>query len=326
MVTAVMGLSMVMLAQAELTQLNDKSLSTVTGQSGVIVDIEVKGEGINIEQITYTDLLEGNGIYDFDSNGDGVNDAASGGTLVMQNITLKDIDNMRQTIEIKDNKMVIIDVEPVLGMSVEMGDTANSASNNYSALALSNEDKTRQSELLNSLALRLNLAKTKVHVYTNPSDSVLAAKGVTQRYRASNSKLFISMQSGLEVTNLDAQALGFTQAAAERKVRHANNLSADAPLTQSQKIRVQQLANGGALTIKGLKLYGKNAVTGQFAVNNPIQISQAIWADSSGFYMQSKALSAQLDIEQINAGQNRLGSLRVENIHVSPMLNRVYAH
>lgn len=322
---SLIGFCCIASVQAELTQLDDAGLSAVAGQSGVIVDIAVKGEGINIEQISYTDLLEGEGAYDYDTNGDGIDDAASGGTLLLQNITLKDIQSMRQTIEIKENGEVAIDVEPVTGMYVAMGDTPDSSSNNYSALALSNADGSRQSELLNNLALRLNLGASTIRVYTEPSTSMLAAAGVSQNHWAASSNLLISMNSGMEITQLDAQVLGFTQAAAERKVRFENGLSDGATLNLAQQKRANRLANEGALNIKGLKFYGKDR-NGQFAAGNQVSLSQVIWADKSGFYMQSKALAGQLEIGEISAGNNRLGSLRVENINVSPMLNRIYSH
>lgn len=293
-------------AQAELKQLDDASLSNVTGQSGVEINISVKGEGINVEQVKYTD-------------------DASGGVLLLQNTTIKNINNMRQTIRIEKGGVVAVKAGSVDGIFLSMGDDPAIDANNYSAVVLSNKDGTRQSELIDSLALTLDLGESDIRLYAKPSTEVLRSAGVTGFYNENDPQMLINIKSGLEVKNLDAQVLGFTQGAAERKVRAENQLAANTPLTKAQQERVNRLADGGALTIKGLKFYGKDS-SGVFAVGNKIELAQTVWMKDSKIFLKSAALSGQLEIDSIGAGQNRLGSLKVENINLSPMLMKVYSH
>lgn len=312
-------------AQAELTQLDDSSLSNITGQSGVQIDLSIKGDGINIQEISYTDILTLAKKYSYDTNGDGVNDTSAGGTLLLQNITIKDINNMRQIIEIEDGA-VSIKAGAVDGVSLSMGDAPAVDSNNYSAVVLSSEDRSRESELVDSLALKLNLGKSDIQLYSSPSQSLLYQLNVSDFYDTSDPQMLINIKSSLEVTNMNAEILGFTQAAAERKVRAENNLASNASLTKSQRDRVNRLADEGALTIKGLKFYGKNKNSGEFKAGNKVSLSQTVWIDNSQIFMKSAALSGQLEIDTVGAGQNPLGSLKVENIQVSPMINKIYAH
>lgn len=312
-------------AQAELKQLDDDSLSNVTGQSGVEITISVKGEGINIEQIDYTDVVTAANKYSFDTTGDGIKDTSGGGTLLLQNITLKNINNMRQVIKIEKGGVVAVNAGSVDGVSLSMGDDPSVDANNYSALVLSNEDGTRQSELLDSLAITLDLGESNIRLYSAPSAEIATSMGIADFYDRTNPQMLIDIKSGLEIKNLDAEVLGFTQAAAERKVRFENKLSANAPLNKVQQQRANRLADGGALTIKGLKFYGKDG-SGNFAVGNKVGLTQAVWMSDATIYLKSGALSGQLEIGSIGAGQNRLGSLKVENINLSPMLNKVYSH
>lgn len=319
------GLLFAASSYAGLTKLDDEDLAGVSGQSGVVIDIAVKGEGINIEQITYTDLLTPQVTYDYDTDGDNINDAASGGTLLLQNVTIKDIKNMRQAIKINKNGEVAIDADPVDGMMIGMGDVESELSNNYSAISLSNEDGSRQSELVDSLSLNLDLGKSAIRIYSNPSLDVLNSLNVAAPFANANSTMLISIKSGVEIKALDAQVLGFTQKAAQRKVRAENKLSFDAPLTPEQTKRVNRLANEGALSIKGLSFYGKDS-SGVFAKGNKVKLSQLVWTGDSTIYLKSDELVGQMDIQSISAGNNPLGSLRVENIRLSPMINKVYAH
>lgn len=319
------GLFFVASSYAGLTKLDDEDLAEVSGQSGVVIDIAVEGEGINIEQITYTDVLTPQATYDYDTDGDNINDAASGGTLLLQNVTIKDIKNMRQTIKIDKDGQVAIDADPVDGMMISMGDVDSESSNNYSAVSLSNEDGSRQSELVDSLSLNLDLGQSAIRIYSNPSLDVLKSVGVAKPFEKANSSMLISIKSGVEIKSLDAQVLGFTQEAAQRKVRAENQLSSDTLLTDEQTKTVNRLANEGALSIKGLSFYGKDS-TGMFAKGNKVKLSQLVWTGDSTIYLKSDELVGQMDIQSISAGNNTLGSLRVENIRLSPMINKVYAH
>jgi hypothetical protein len=73
-------------AQAELKAMDDALMGDTTGQAGVTIDMSIGDAGITIGSVTYTDTK---GTADSD-----------GGSVVLENISIKNITNLSQTIDV----------------------------------------------------------------------------------------------------------------------------------------------------------------------------------------------------------------------------------
>lgn len=86
------------------------------------------------------------------------------------------------------------------------------------------------------------------------------------------------------------------------------------------------LANGAAVKVRGLKLYGAAGV-GSKAV-----IEQTIWAKSGdavsggGVYVNIGRFGGILDVATVDIGGVSLGGVKVRDIGLSGMTRRIYEH
>ncbi|ASP39898.1 hypothetical protein CHH28_15005 [Bacterioplanes sanyensis] len=338
-------------AQA-LQPLDDATLSNATGQSGVTIEIDIDSSGISIGEIEYTDQ----------------------GSVVLQNIQVRNVDGLTQTIDVDTYGNLLIGMSSVDDMQVSIGGLQGAEFT--SALALKST-AGEMTEVINNIDMQLDIGESKTAIMN------LAASGNTVDFSSvggfgNNSSVGISdlpasAQSGavailskasIKIDNMNIGAFGYTRAQAEanqvviedgisnnnaRSVDVANEIfdsynqemglnpgdagymssvAAGATLTQDQKdVLVSVVANGAAVHVQGLQFYKDNNGTKEAAT-----IEQTIWAKGGsaalggGVYIQVGKIEGTLDIAGIHMGGESIGGLKVSDINLSGMTQRIYGH
>src|SRR5690606_2540337 len=119
-------------AQASMVALDDETMAATTGQAGVTIVIDIDAQqGISVGEIEYIDE----------------------GSVSLQNLTVKNVTNLTQTIDVDTNGNLLLTATGVDGMEIALGDDGTGA---FSAVALRSASG-ETTELINNLDMTLNL-------------------------------------------------------------------------------------------------------------------------------------------------------------------------
>ena len=113
-----------------LEALDDSALSEMTGQAGVTIETNITGAGIRVGEIEYTDE----------------------GSVLLQNLTITNVVNMTQTVDVDVNGNLLLGVTGVDGRQIALGDDGTGA---FSAVALKSTSG-KITELVNNLDMTMS--------------------------------------------------------------------------------------------------------------------------------------------------------------------------
>jgi len=336
-------------AQAELVALDDATMSSTTGQAGVTIEIQLGSDGIGIGQVEYTDE----------------------GSVLLQNINVKDSGgaglNITQTIDVDANGNLLIGMSELNGLQVTMGggtaiDAGTGAVTSNSAVALKSTAGA-VTELVNDVNLVLDMGASTTTILNLAETGGNAAAIAALPASAQTGSVAILANMNVEITDLDVGAFGYTadQAAnittalgggvaasdvgsvaktnalidqynAQTGGSVANVAAGDTLTAEQTSVVTATVASSSAIGIKDVKFYGKDAVTGDYAAGNKVNVAQTIWAkggDSSlggGVYIQLGNIEGALEIGGIEIGGASIGSVTISDLQLAGMTQRIYGH
>ncbi|MDK2778902.1 MAG: DUF6160 family protein [Pseudomonadota bacterium] len=294
---------------AEMVALDDATMSSTTGQAGVTIEIDIDSAGISVGEIEYTDE----------------------GSVLMQNLTVKDVTNLTQTIDVDANGNLLIGMSGVDGMNIALGDTAADTTGQYSAVALSS-DAGEVTELVNNLNMTLDLGASTTTIM-----NLAAAGNATEIGNlptdAQSGSVAILANMSVEITDLDVGMFGYTATQAATKAQAAldNNqlLDQDGDTDVDADDRdayAALLANGSAVQVQDVKFYGTGGE------GTAATIEQTIWAKGGtaamggGVYIQLGQIEGTLEVGGLAMGGESIGSIKVSDINLAGMTQRIYGH
>lgn len=305
---------------AEMVAMDDATMSSTTGQSGVTIAIDIDSGGITVGGIEYTDTGSG---------------ALGGGSVVLQNLKIANVTNLVQTIDVSEEGDLVIGQTGVSGMNITLGDVAGTADNDYSAVAIKGTNGT--AELVDSLAINMDLGQSTITIHNMANgDNLGVAAGVTGTHANDLSSLAIEMNSSFKINDLDAQVFGYTSDQAYAKVSDQSGISvadlkaadATSPAAVQQAAgKAKALADGAAITVSNLVFSSDGTATG-----NAVTMGQVIWADSDGVYVQMGQITGSMTIGDLAIGSNAagtplsIGSLAVSDINLNGLTQRISGH
>ncbi|GGY42298.1 hypothetical protein GCM10011297_14180 [Bacterioplanes sanyensis] len=299
-------------AQA-LQPLDDATLSNTTGQAGVTIEIDIDNSGISVGEIEYTDQ----------------------GSVLLQDITVSNVNNLTQTIDVDANGNLAIGMTGVTGMQVAIGDTLADTSGNSSALALRSVGGAT-TEVVNNIDMTLNLGQSETFIFNleQAGNSVTFANGDTIAtadlpVSAQVGSVAILSRSAIQITDMNVGAFGYTRAQADTRADSAAyGGNGDGNLNAAEQVVADNLANGSAVQIEGLEFYSLDSNGDKQAAT----IDQTIWAkggsvaDGGGVYIQMGQIAGTLDIDAIKMGGESIGGVKVSDINLAGMTQRIYGH
>ncbi|TVV43902.1 DUF6160 family protein [Thalassolituus sp. C2-1] len=288
-------------AQAEMVALDDATMSATTGQAGVTIEIDIDATGISIGEVEYKDE----------------------GSVLLQNITVKNVNNLTQEIDVDASGNLVIGMSGVTGMEVAIGDTAADATGSKSAVAL-RSTAGETTELVNNLDMTLNLGNSTTTIANLQAAGNAAALGITGD--AATGSVAILANTSIEITDMNVGAFGYTaaQAATRAAAARANGDIADDDAVEAGY--ASQLANGSAVQVTGLKFYGTGGVGTAATIEQTIWAKGGSAAQGGGVYIQMGQIAGTLDIAGISMGGASIGSVKVSDINLNGMTQRIYGH
>ncbi len=298
-------------AQA-LQPLDDATLSNATGQAGVTIEIDIDTTGISVGEIEYTDE----------------------GSVLLQNITVRDVTNLTQKIDVDTNGNLVIGMSGVSGMKLGIGDTA-ADNGNFSALALRSTSGAT-SEVVNNIDMTLNLGDSETVIFNleQAGNSFTFANGdvvstADLPASAQVGSVAILSRSAIQITDMNVGAFGYTRAQADTRADSAAyGGDGDGNLDAAEQAVADNLANGSAVQIEGLEFYSLDSNGNKQAAT----IDQTIWAkggsvaQGGGVYIQMGQIAGTLDIDAIKMGGESIGGVKVSDINLAGMTQRIYGH
>ncbi len=296
-------------AQAGMVALDDETMAATTGQAGVIIEINIGSAGITVGEIEYIDE----------------------GSVLMQNLKISNVKNLTQTIEVDVNGNLLLGVTGVDGVEVALGDVGTGE---FSAVALKSA-AGEVTELVNNLSMEFNLGQTDTKIINlqaaGNAAAVAALPDGTQvdpqynlhgGYNARTGSVAITSNTAIEIVDMDLGAFGYTRQQADTRADANNNGVVDA----GEQATADALASGSAVQINDLKFYGTGGV------GTKATIEQTIWAKAGnatqggGVYIQLGQIKGTLEVGGIAMGGNSIGSLKVSDINLAGMTQRIYGH
>lgn len=289
-------------AQAEMVALDDATMSATTGQAGVTIEIDIDAQGISIGEIEYKDE----------------------GSVLLQNITVKNVDNLVQEIDVDASGNLVIGMSGVTGMQIAIGDTVADATGSKSAVALRSA-VGETTELVNNLDMTLNLGASTTTIANLQAAGNATALGITGD--AATGSVAILANTSLEITDMNVGAFGYTvQQAETRADAAAYGGNGNGVIDGAEQTTADALANGSAVQISGLKFYGTGGVGTSATIEQTIWAKGGSAANGGGVYIAIGEIAGTLDIAAISMGGASIGSVKVSDINLAGMTQRIYGH
>src|SRR5690606_26832753 len=227
------------------------------GQAGVTIEINIDAlQGISVGEIEYIDE----------------------GSVSLQNLTVKNVTNLTQTIDVDTNGNLLLTATGVNDMEIALGDDGTGA---FSAVALRSASG-ETTELINNLDMTLNLgaSSTKIiNMEAAGNDTLVAGLPAGTL----GSSVVIKSNSSIEITDMNVGMFGYTREQANTRADSAayggnGDGVVDAGVEQ---VTSDSLASGAAVEIEGLEFYAMvdhdNDVSTP-KVRRAATIEQTIWA------------------------------------------------
>ncbi|MCT7359786.1 DUF6160 family protein [Thalassolituus pacificus] len=304
-------------AQAEMVALDDATMSATTGQAGVTIEIEIGGSGISVGEIEYTDE----------------------GSVSLQNLTVNNVNGLTQTIDVDAKGNLLIGMTGVTGMEIALGDTAADTTGQFSAVAL-RSDAGETSELVNNLDMTVNLGASKTAIMnlaagTNTVDFTdvggFGGNAIFNRTSlptgANSGSVAILSKSSIEITDMNVGAFGYTVQQAETRADDAAyGGNGNGVIDGAEQATADSLANGSAVQVSGLKFYGTGGAGTAATMEQVIWAKGGSVAQGGGVYIQMGEIAGTLDIAGISMGGASIGSVKVSDINLAGMTQRIYGH
>jgi len=313
-------------AQAGMVALDDETMAATTGQAGVTIEINIGSAGITVGEIEYIDK----------------------GSVLMQNLKISNVKNLTQTIDVDDNGNLLLGVTGVDGVEVALGDVGTGE---FSAVALKST-AGEVTELVNNLSMKFNLGQTDTKIINlqaaGNATAIAALPDGTQvdpqynlhgGYNARTGSVAITSNTAIEITDMNVGAFGYTKAQADTRAAAALagnqlvDLNGDNTVDTADRDQyAAQLASGSAVQINNLKFYGTGGA------GTKATIEQTIWAkggsagqngtadQGGGVYIQLGQIAGTLEVGGIAMGGSSIGSLKVSDINLAGMTQRIYGH
>ena len=306
---------------AEMVALDDATMSATTGQAGVTIEIEIAGSGISVGEIEYTDE----------------------GSVSLQNLTVNNVTNITQTIDVDADGNLLIGMTGSDGIKIGLGNNAADTTGDFSAVAL-RSDTGETTELVNNLDMTVNVgaSETAILNLAAGSNAYTTSFGGNAAWtvgdldgRASDGSVAILSKSSLQITDMNVGLFGYTKEQAEAKADRLGNNDGvvDAGVEQTT---ANAIATGSAVQIGGVQFYQLDGSGNKGAAT----IEQVIWAEGGaavdgsgasipnggGVYIQIGQIAGTLEVGSIAMGGASIGGLKVSDINLSGMTQRIYGH
>ncbi|MGK0248800.1 MAG: hypothetical protein ACI910_001533 [Oleispira sp.] len=294
--------------QADLTPMDDSLMSNITGQAGVTVEISIGGSGISIGEIEYVDE----------------------GSVLLQNVTLNNVNGLTQTIDVDAEGNLLMVTSPVAGIALAIGDTTLDTSGQFSAVALKGTEGS--TELVNNLNMTVSLGASTTQIMNLAGANSLATQAQTDGFGAEafTGSVAIRATSSLEITDLDVGLFGYTAEQAATKADLAiNGGNADGvggTQDATEAGTASAMANGSAIQISDVKLYGTGGEGTAVTVDQVMWANGGTVAQGGGLYIQVGAISGTLEIGGIALAQESIGSIKISDMNLDGMTQRIYGH
>ena len=294
--------------QADLTPMEDSLMGNTTGQAGVTVEISIGGSGISIGEIEYADE----------------------GSVLIQNVTVNNVNNLTQTIDVDAEGNLLMGTTPVAGIELAIGDTVLDTTGQYSAVALKGTAGT--TELVNNLNMTVSLGASTTQIMNLAGTNSLATQAQADGFGAEafNGSVAIRSTSSLEITDLDVGLFGYTadQAAAKADLAinggNADGVAGTQDATEAGTAAA--FANGSAIQISDVKFYGTGGEGTAATVDQVMWANGGTVAQGGGLYIQVGAIAGTLEIGGIALAQESIGSIKISDINLAGMTQRIYGH
>lgn len=297
------------MAQADLTPMDDALMGDTTGQAGVTIEIDIDSAGISVGEIEYIDE----------------------GSVILQDITVKNVNNLTQKIDVDAEGNLLIGMSGVSGMQVGLGDTAADTTGASSALALKGTAGT--TEVINNLDMTLNLGETTTQIINLAGTNSLETQALADGFgsEAFEGSVAIRATTSLQITDMNAGLFGYTREQAEAKADLvANGGNGDGVADAGESGVADVYANSAAITVGGVQFYDleDDGVTKKAAT-----IDQVIWAkggteaQDAGLYIQIGEIAGTLEVGSVQFGSTpSIGTIKVSDINLAGLTQRIYGH
>jgi len=338
-------------ASQAMEALDDSVLGNTTGQAGVTIEIDIAGSGISVGEIEYTDTAG------FEA--DGTTPDGDGGSVKLQNLVINNVNGLTQTIDVKSSGDLVIGTTALAGVTVDLGGV-NALGQSKSAVLLQGTTATDQAELVNNLNLDIDLGESTVTIHNMSATATgqLSDLNVVGANASYTPALAISMDTSFQITDLDVGLFGYTADQATvvagqlaggvalsdpdsvGKVNGAianyntatgatvaTVVAGDTLTTEQQGAVAAAAAGGSAVKITDLQFYG-----GTSDAKTAVTMDQTIWAQGGssefggGVYIQIGEIKGTLDIGAIEIGGSSIGQVKVSDINLAGMTQRIYGH
>ncbi|UXD87452.1 DUF6160 family protein [Thalassolituus hydrocarboniclasticus] len=304
---------------AEMVALDDATMSATTGQAGVTIEIEIGGSGISVGEIEYIDE----------------------GSVSLQNLTVNNVANITQTIDVDGDGNLLIGMTGSNGIQIGLGNNAADTTGEFSAVAL-RSDTGETTELVNNLDMTVNVGASETAIlnlaaagnaYTTSFGGNAAWTVADLDSRAGDGSVAILSKSSLQITDMNAGLFGYTAAQAATKADSAAyGGNGNGIIDGAEQTTADSLATGSAVQVGGVQFYAMVDDGAGGTTKGAATIEQVIWAEGGsvaqggGVYIQIGQIAGTLEVNSISMGQASIGSLKVSDINLAGMTQRIYGH
>jgi len=295
-------------AQA-MESMDDAMMAETVGQAGVTIDITIGGSGISVGEVEYVDE----------------------GSVLLQNITVNNVTNLSQTIDVDAEGNLLMGTTAVSGVQLSLGDTLADTTGQYSAVALKGTNGT--TEVVNNLSMTVDLGASTTQIMNLAGANSLATQAQTDGFGAEafEGSVAIRSTSSLEITDLDVGMFGYTatQAAAKADlVANGGNGDGVGGTQDATEAGTASLyANSAAINISDVKFYGTGGEGTKASMDQVIWAKGGTVAQGAGLYVQMGEIKGTLEVGGIAFGTSpSIGQVKVSNINLAGMTQRIYGH
>lgn len=293
-------------AQADLTPMDDSLMGNTTGQAGVTIEIDMGSAGVTIGEIEY---IDNDDMADIDNNG----------SVLLQNIKITEAD-ITQTIDVAADGSLVLGVTGIDDLTIDVGNVGG-ANSDSSALALKSASGA-VTEVINDIHLVMDVGPTTTTLVNLAESGNAAAYGITQSFdngtdpqsNAADGSLAIKASVAFEITDLDVGAFGYTRDQADTKSGTAGDALSDS------------YANGSAVQLENIKFYGAGGKGTQATMDQVIWAQGGTVAQGGGVYISMGSINGTLEVGGIVMGGESIGAVRVSDINLAGMTQRIYGH
>jgi hypothetical protein len=332
-------------ASQAMEALDDSVLGNTTGQAGVTIEIDIADTGVTIGEIEYIDTDTG----------------TADGSVLLQNIKITNAD-ITQTIDVDADGSLILGISDITDLTVDIGNVGGLTPNS-SAVALKSA-AGNVTEVVNDVHLVMDLQNTTTTLVNLQETTNIAKYGVDSSFDngtdpVANSwegSLAIQANAQININDLDVGMFGYTAEQAQTRAQlhpgvtaAKGSLDTAAPAglaydangvataTDPADVDVatynatlsgtsNAIAGGSAIQLENIKFYGTGGESSFATVNQTIWAKGGTVAQGGGVYIAMGEIAGTLEIGGIVMGGNSIGSVKISDINLAGMTQRIYGH